>query len=305
MSKLEIDIRRATIINYLKNPKSLKQIFAKLEEKSYNDDMNYTICNKTFKRDIDNIKKLYNIDIIYNHSDNTYKAVMENEDVDKRRILLAKIENMEILSFSEKYSDFIQLEKKTFQKTEEFSKILKSIKESRKIKFTYRKESLNSKTQRFTEPYFLKEHKNRWYLVAKDLYDKNQTIKTFALDLITDIEIINEKFKRPNIKEVKNKFKDYFGINTYPGGDAVDIRLSFRDPEKYYNKVDYVEATPLHHSQEIESKTETELILKLKLFPTIDFKMELLSFGNKVKVLEPKWLAKDIVKMHQEAIDSY
>lgn len=53
----------------------------------------------------------------------------------------------------------------------------------------------------------------------------------------------------------------------------------------------------LHHSQDIESETDKELVIKLNVFLTYDLEKYILSYGNNVKVIDPKKLA-DKIKTH-------
>ena len=86
-----------------------------------------------------------------------------------------------------------------------------------------------------------------------------------------------------------------------PNDDAPqDIILSF-DP--FQGK--YIKTLPLHESQQILIDNKDELQLKLNLYLTYDFIMELLSYGEKVKVLKPRSLANEIKAAHQKAVGQY
>ncbi|MEX2565062.1 MAG: WYL domain-containing protein [Cyclobacteriaceae bacterium] len=52
----------------------------------------------------------------------------------------------------------------------------------------------------------------------------------------------------------------------------------------------YIKSLPLHESQEILIDNPQELRIRLTLFVTHDFFMELLSHGERVKVLKPAGL---------------
>lgn len=61
----------------------------------------------------------------------------------------------------------------------------------------------------------------------------------------------------------------------------------------------------MHHSQNIISETEKETIFQYYLIPTYDFIQEILSYGNRVKVLEPKNLCDIIISELQKNINQY
>ena len=67
----------------------------------------------------------------------------------------------------------------------------------------------------------------------------------------------------------------------------------------------YLRDLPIHKSQrEVEQGdgyTDFEYIMR----PTIDLSGHLLSYGNRIKVLEPQWLAEEIHDMHLHAVLQY
>ena len=67
----------------------------------------------------------------------------------------------------------------------------------------------------------------------------------------------------------------------------------------------YVKSLPLHASQQIILENEQELQVQLTLFVTHDFVMELLSFGDQVKVLKPKSLVSEMKRLHKDAYEKY
>lgn len=152
-------------------------------------------------------------------------------------------------------------------------------------------------TKRTAEPYAMKEFKNRWYVIAKDLKDGN--VKTFALDRFTNLEITNRKFEYPKDYNIGETYRYCFGIINPNNEEPQNILLSF-DP--FQGK--YIKSLPLHKTQEIVVDNEEELQIKLELCITDDLVMELLSFGDDVKVLNPQSLAEEIKKAHQQAYNN-
>jgi predicted DNA-binding transcriptional regulator YafY len=144
----------------------------------------------------------------------------------------------------------------------------------------------------------LREFKHRWYLLAKDVDDGS--IKVFGLDRISNLEISTKRFSIPQDFDVNNYYQYCYGIMS-PNGDAPEeVVLSF-DP--FQGK--YIKSLPLHPSQEIIKDDEDELMVKLKLFVTHDFLMELLSFGENVKVISPETLIITMKTAYQNALHQY
>jgi len=61
----------------------------------------------------------------------------------------------------------------------------------------------------------------------------------------------------------------------------------------------------LHDTQQVVVDNDEELQISLKLCITHDLLMELLSFGDNMKVLQPKSLAIEIKKAHERAFKQY
>lgn len=142
-------------------------------------------------------------------------------------------------------------------------------------------------TERIVEPYALKKFKNRWYVLSKDLGDDK--IKSFALDRLTDLEILNKKFNFPKDFDVNEHYRYCFSIISPNDHQPENVILSFN---AFQGK--YIKSLPLHDSQQILIDNEDELRIQLKLFITHDFFMELLSFGENLKVLKPQSLIDDL-----------
>jgi predicted DNA-binding transcriptional regulator YafY len=67
----------------------------------------------------------------------------------------------------------------------------------------------------------------------------------------------------------------------------------------------YIKSLPLHHTQKVLTDNQSELKISLRIFMTFDFVMELLSYGDKVKILQHQSLANEIKQTHENAFKQY
>jgi predicted DNA-binding transcriptional regulator YafY len=65
----------------------------------------------------------------------------------------------------------------------------------------------------------------------------------------------------------------------------------------------YIKSFPLHESEQILVDNKKETRIKLFLHTTLDFEMELLSYGDKIKIIAPDSLRKRIQEIHKSAIN--
>jgi predicted DNA-binding transcriptional regulator YafY len=202
------------------------------------------------------------------------------------------------LRLAQDLSPYILLENRRPQGTENLYGLLHAIKNRFKVKFSYQKFWEGEIGERNTEPYALKEFKNRWYILAKDSDDSK--VKTFALDRMSDLEITSDKFALLPAYNAEDIYRYCFGIISPNDKDPQDIVLSF-DPIQGK----YIKTLPLHETQQVLIDNEDELQIKLHLHATHDLIMELLSFGANMKVLKPKSLANEIKAAHKRAFEQY
>ena len=298
MSKRESITRYSLIIKKLrKNPATFNEISEYLSLESELQEYNFNVSKRTFKRDIEDISSLYNIDIVYDFSRKMY-CIDFDEQPDVNERIFEAFDTFNALNISDRLSDYIHFEKRRPQGTENLYGLLHAIKNKVQISFTYLKFWEDNISLRVAEPYALKEFRNRWYVLANDL--KDNRVKSFALDRLSDLGITNKKFQLPNNFNLNEHFKFSFGIISPNGHEPQEVILSF-DPVQGK----YIKTLPLHESQVILKDNEQELLIKLSLYITHDFFMEVLSFGENVKVIQPESLISDLKRTYKYVLKLY
>jgi len=298
MSKREAISRYSLIIKKLrKHPATFAEIAEYLTSESELHSYNFTISKRTFLRDREDIHSLYNVDIQYDLSRKLYFINHDEKPEFNERILEA-FDILNTLNLSEELSKYVHLEKRKSTGTEYLLDLIFAMKNKLQIRFSYHKFWEDKETQRFVEPYALKEFKYRWYLLAKD--NKDKKVKSFALDRFANVEVTRKSFELPVNYNIEESFQYCFGIINPDNAQLREIILSF-DPIQGK----YVKSLPLHESQEVLINNQHELQIKLKLFVTYDLVKEILAFGEYVKVLSPDSLKKQIKSIHKSALEQY
>lgn len=299
MSQRETVARYNLIIQKLRNHKqaTFSEIAEYLERQSEIDERNYSVSARTFQRDVAAIFELYKIEIKYDFSRKVYYIDTDAQDEANSRIMEA-FDMLNALNASDKLSNYIHFDKRKPQGSENLYGILHAVKNRLQIAFTYQKFWEDTPTTRTAQPYALKEFKNRWYVLVRDLKDDN--VKTFALDRLTDLEITKKKFLIPKEFSANEYFKHCFGVERPNDAQPQEIILSFDEEQGKY-----IKTLPLHTSQEIITDTKEELRVKLFVYDTYDLRMELLSFGERVKIISPKSLVNKMKKVAEEVLGQY
>ena len=256
------------------------------------------LLQRTLQRDIQVIREVYNIEIKCNRSTNEYE-ITEDNDLYAQNLL----EAFDVFRALQNYgnlSEVIQFEKRLPAGTEYLSPLLRAIKEKRQVKLHYYKFwDRSSQTQERTiEPYLLKEAQRRWYVLAWDV--EKEALRVFGLDRIKRLDDERGvKFQHPVPKDVEHYFDDSFGAWVdNERTQAEEVVLAFRklptDTLFIPNPAKYLEAMPLHSSQQILKEEEEAIVLRLRIKITPDFIKELLSYGKQVEVLTPAHLQEEL-----------
>ncbi len=196
-------------------------------------------------------------------------------------------------------SDYIQLDKPFVIKGIELVEpILKAIAERRVVKFTYQKHGSDQVTQNLLEPYLIRESKNFWYVIGNGISKKEHKILTFALDRIQDLQLTEQTFSDEKIDK-KNFYNNVLGVSIAEGKPE-KVLLSFTPVQGKY-----IKTLPIHQSQKVVKETAQELQIQLELVVNTELKMQLLSYGDQVKVLQPATLAADLKKTALQMVKNY
>jgi len=298
MSTKESLLRYFHITNKLrKAPATFNEIDAYLRQQSELQSMNFTVSKRQFKRDLEDIGSIFDIGINYDFGRRVYAIDEElQSEVSRRR--LEAFDTFNALKIGENISRSIQFETRQTQGTENLFGLLHAITNNLQIRFTYQKFWEYEPSQRTVGPLALKEFKNRWYLISTnpDKDSSSANIKTFGLDRISSLEITRSKFKSTRKFDIEECFRHCFGIITPIEEKPIEVILSFEPDQGKY-----IKTLPLHKSLQIITDNDNELVIKLLIYDTFDFRMELLAHGNTVRVLKPQSLAEEIRAEHLEA----
>lgn len=298
MTKRESVLRYIHIMNKLRTgPATFEQIDAYLLRHSELQEANFNMSKRQFQRDLKDIESIFEVEIKFDFRRKIYAINEdENSEISKRRMEALDIFNA--LKIGESSSRSIHFEKRKSQGTENFYGLLHAIKNQLQITFTYQKYWEDNLTHRTVEPYALKEFRNRWYLLANDL--KDNQVKSFAFDRLSELEISKKRFQPNESFDVNEHYKFCFGIISPTDHELQEVILSF-DP--FQGK--YIKSLPLHETQEVLVDDEHEVRIKLKIYLTHDFLMEILMHGENVKVIQPDSLIESLKNSYQKALIQY
>lgn len=148
-------------------------------------------------------------------------------------------------------------------------------------------------------PYFLKQYNNRWFVFGYNEFNQNPHWN-LALDRING-SIENTKSKYRNDKtDWQDFFDDIIGVSKDPNNQTVEVKLVFSKEQ-----APYIQTKPLHWSQKIRLLQDGKLEVRIKVIINYELETRILSFGEKVKVLEPESLVTRILDRIKLQIKNY
>lgn len=158
--------------------------------------------------------------------------------------------------------------------------LLEAMKENRVVNIEYKAFKYSRSFKIPVEPYCVKLHENRWYMLGHNL--SKDTIRLYGLDRIETIEITNQEYKLPKDFSASEYSSNYFGIVI--GKDVKPERIVIRSNADH---TPYLKSLPLHHSQKLIEDNGEYADFELYLAPTYDFVMKLLQVGAMIEVISP------------------
>ncbi len=216
--------------------------------------------------------------------------------------LLAKIEKSIKFKTDDSTSkyDFIQFESVPFFAGGEWVDFfIQVIQEKKCVAFAYQKFKDEAPQLRTLHPYFLKEHRNRWYVIGHD--ESAQDIRMFGLDRLSKPRLVEDIQYKPNRIDLAKLFDDSFGIFIDFKSKPEEVILSFTP-----QRAKYLKSQPFHAQQldpkRILADNSQEFRVKFNFILNQELLMELARLGKDVKVIKPQKLEDDLRKYHQAAL---
>lgn len=259
------------------------------------------ISERTLQRDIEQIRLDCEISILYDYQQKGY--YIEENELSKNRIHFLQHQTMssDFLNFIKQHpknTDAILLSNDIQMKGYEYIEpILFAISNNREIEFTYQKFSAATPKSFTIQAYALKEFQQRWYLVG--VLKGLDSISKFGLDRIQSLRVSTKKFTKQKNIQVKEHFANMLGIDSQSETREI-VQLAFTPFQ-----AKYIETLPLHWSQEKIKENDDEVIFEYYLLPNYELIQKILSYGNQVRVVQPKFLVKEIRKILKDAYKQY
>lgn len=173
------------------------------------------------------------------------------------------------------------------QGLDHFAIIYAAIKNKQVLDITYQKFNAEDKMEIELHPYHLKQYNNRWFLFGQS--KTYSSLTNLALDRIVSLHTSKKTYIHNQNIDFSEYFEDIIGV-TIPTDTKLQEIIIWVSSALY----PYIKTKPLHGSQKYKEAVEDGHLISLKLIPNYEFISIILSHGQGIKVLSPKYLVHDI-----------
>lgn len=174
---------------------------------------------------------------------------------------------------------------------EKLKSFLQSLIENRELEITYTAFYRNHEVSRRTiRPYGLVWFNANWYTVGYCLLRK--AIRTFKLDRVIKVELLNTTFSNPNNFSLDQYFAQSWGVIVNPDQSPKEVKLLF-SPQVANEVIKY----RYHPSQQNRWIDNGWLEVTFSITAVAEMKKWVLSWGSDVLVVEPEELRQELVQL--------
>ena len=150
------------------------------------------------------------------------------------------------------------------------------------------------------QPYVIKEHKQRWYIVGTT--EKENKWRAYSIGRVSNLNVSDKTFERVEV-DFDDLWQHSMGIylswvdnKGKSSNKPKHISFEVKNGEKY-NNIDYLKTRPLHSSQQIIKRKNSEYtLLRLKMFPDTDLVRSIRSIGlHNVRNIKPDFFREWVI----------
>lgn len=188
--------------------------------------------------------------------------------------------------------------------------IMQAMEDGKELEIVYGKYSSDSSETLHVQPFAVKEHEKRWYLVAfcherAGADRRNDDInawRVYGLDRITSLQVTDVSFRMPKDFDVDGIFSQSYGIYFPKAGQKpVTIRFKVTDEEARY-----LRDLPIHRSQMEENAAKGGgRIFRIRVIPNRNLTMEFCRHAGRLEVLEPESVRQEVREELEKAYKQY
>ncbi|MDD5702230.1 MAG: WYL domain-containing protein [Dehalococcoidales bacterium] len=189
------------------------------------------------------------------------------------------------------------------KKDERYLQILATIAESwlsqRRLRIVYRSLMADKGVERIIEPYFIEPAAPGHASYVIGYCHLKKAIRTFKIERIESARLTDEQYVIPADFDANEFFGSSWGIVVE--GEVKTIKIRILDPDI----MRIMEETVWHPSQVLEMQKDGSMIMTLRVTDTVDLYSWILGWGERMEVIEPAEIRREIVQTAKAMLRVY
>lgn len=250
----------------------------------------FQVDELTIKRDLKELR-FVGIDI---HSTKRFGVII-HAPVSNDKIKEILLHYAGIINYNNIYdkSTALLIEKQSASALNHFVKLQLCIEDHCKAKIVYHNHNYESR-ERMVNPLLIFHSEGSWRLLTQE----DSLVKQFHLDKISKVEGTDQSFQRMSKEKFENLFKHSWG--SWIGKEKFLVRLLF---DKIW--AERLKQRMLVSDQKIISQPDGSIIFEVEVNSLAEIASWIVSRGKGCKVLEPKELKEQVVKIAKDTLSNY
>ena len=188
--------------------------------------------------------------------------------------------------------------------------IMQAMEDGKELEIVYGKYSSDSSETLHVQPFAVKEHEKRWYLVAfcherAGADRRNDDInawRVYGLDRISSLQVTDVSFRMPKDFDVDGIFSQSYGIY-FPKADQKPVTIRFKVTDE---EARYLRDLPIHRSQVEENAAKGDgRIFRIRVIPNRNLTMEFCRHAGRLEVIEPEEVRLSVKEELEKAYKQY
>lgn len=290
--------RYLKIIEHIRNPNRKRPTVKSIQEDL--EDEGFYITKRSLQRDILDIPEKTDFEIVRKGKHPTFWYEIESVP-EEMPIAFSYLEHTMMAGVMRDELQHEKLDRKSIifdhpqsEGTQHIPKCVKAIRKNQMLSMDYHKFGEPVST-RIVCPYYLKQFRKRWYLIARDT--KDDKIKSFGLDRIEALFLLTETFTPE--KNLERLYKYVIGFFE---NDARPEKIQLWSES--YN-AHYIRTLRLHHSQKEVGERDGGIVFELNVVPNFEFYQEVLRMSENVKIIGPEHVKRDMKDLVNRVAEYY
>jgi len=167
------------------------------------------------------------------------------------------------------------------------------------IEFEHHNFRLQKWTKKKVQPYQLREHEGKWYIIGIEDHKPSVILKSFGVDRMRNLQLSGDLFTPDAKVDPDSYYAEFLGMWT----ESISVeRIVLEVDSLNWN---WIRSQPWHSTQRFELELDGKVQFSLLVKPTLDLQRKILEWVPNVSVIQPDSLKVQIIERLNQGLKEY